>query len=274
MAYIQIDTSIPRSQKFLQAGPAPSWLWLCGLAYCQEGLTDGFIPTEALAVLGVKNAAQLAFHLVKAGLWEAVDGGYHVRDYLMTNRSAEQVRVIREERRRSGQRGGVASGAARRSEDAQPVKLGAEARAVATGEAVAEANPQQALKPVTVTVTVQQQNKEQEGCSEPLRDSEPALLSFPTIGIGSKSWPLTQTLISAWSGAYPGVDVMAECRRALAWVDANTSNRKTARGMPAFLVRWLNKSVDRGHGQAQMPLNGRGRTGAPVGGKYAGIEES
>ncbi len=47
-----------------------------------------------------------------------------------------------------------------------------------------------------------------------------------------------------WAGMYPGVDVLAECRKAYAWIDA-AQNRKTARGMSAFLVRWLNKAADR-----------------------------
>ena len=44
MAWVRIESSVARHKKFQQAGPAASWLWLCGLLYCQEGLTDGVIP--------------------------------------------------------------------------------------------------------------------------------------------------------------------------------------------------------------------------------------
>jgi hypothetical protein len=115
MAWVKVESSVARHRKFLQAGPAPSWLWLCGLAYCQEGLTDGFIPVEALPHLGVgKNTGHLVDRLVKARLWDVVDGGWRVHDYLEHNRSAEKVRGIKTDRREAGARGGEASGEARR----------------------------------------------------------------------------------------------------------------------------------------------------------------
>lgn len=59
----------------------------------------------------------------------------------------------------------------------------------------------------------------------------------------SYEWHLTAAQIAQWKALYPGLDVEAECRKALAWVQTN--NRKTARGMPRFLVGWLNRANDR-----------------------------
>lgn len=115
MAWIKVESSVSRNRKFVKAGPAPSWLWLCGLAYCQEGLTDGFIPSEAIDYLGVRNGRRLAAHLVSAGLWEEVEGGWQVHDYLKHNRDAASVRDIRRERVEAGAHGGIASGEARRA---------------------------------------------------------------------------------------------------------------------------------------------------------------
>ncbi|MEY2873490.1 MAG: hypothetical protein RLZZ373_861 [Pseudomonadota bacterium] len=107
MSYVRVESSVPRHRKFLKAGPAPSWLWLCGLAYCQEGLTNGFIPEEALTSLGVpKNAPYLAERLVKAGLWDLVSGGWMVHDYLEHNRSSEQVGDLKAKRKKAGEAGG------------------------------------------------------------------------------------------------------------------------------------------------------------------------
>ena len=106
MAYIQVEASVRTHKKFLEAGPAPSWLWLCSLAYCQEGLTDGFIPTDALPYLGVKNAKQLAERLEKAGLWDKVNGGWQVHDYLEHNRSASEVADLKARRGGGGKLGG------------------------------------------------------------------------------------------------------------------------------------------------------------------------
>lgn len=116
--------------------------------------------------------------------------------------------------------------------------------------------------------------KEQEISSEPLRDSEPSLLTFPTSG-KVRSWDLTQTHVDKWHGAYPSLDILSECRRAQVWADAN--GHKTAKGMPAFLVRWMNQAVDRGRRVTPFQAtgtDGRGRTGAAPAGKYDGFGES
>lgn len=90
------------------------------------------------------------------------------------------------------------------------------------------------------------QPSEQVGvCAEPLRVSTP-LLTFPTTGKGLTTWELEQGQVDEWQGVYPTLDVFSECRRAHVWVLANMGRRKTARGMPAFLVRWFNSAVNRG----------------------------
>lgn len=71
----------------------------------------------------------------------------------------------------------------------------------------------------------------------------PALLTFPTDG-KSKSWTLTEAHVAEWSTLYPKLDVLDECRQALAWVLAAPDRRKTAAGMARFLVGWLNRSTN------------------------------
>lgn len=108
MAYIQVEASVRTHKKFLKAGPAASWLWLCGMGYCQDGLTDGFIPFEAIDYLGVKPtiARKLKSVLVAERLWHDVAGGWRVHDYLEHNRAAVDVRATRERRRAGGALGG------------------------------------------------------------------------------------------------------------------------------------------------------------------------
>ena len=67
-------------------------------------------------------------------------------------------------------------------------------------------------------------------------------LAFPTIG-AVQTWPLQTLQVDRWQVLYPTLDVMAECRKALAWTDANPSKRKTPKGMPRFLVHWLNRAT-------------------------------
>lgn len=80
--------------------------------------------------------------------------------------------------------------------------------------------------------------------SEALHASEPPAFDFPIVGTKGKTWGLSRQQISEWSALYPGVDVWTEARKALAWCQANPTRRKTARGMPKFLVSWLNGATD------------------------------
>lgn len=88
MAWVRIDDQVPRNTKCLKAGPAACWLWVCAIAHCQSQLTEGFVSVEALPMIGVKGASRaekLAQVLVGAGLFDRVDGGYLVHDYLEFN---------------------------------------------------------------------------------------------------------------------------------------------------------------------------------------------
>ena len=76
--------------------------------------------------------------------------------------------------------------------------------------------------------------------------ADPPVLTFETVGTGDRTWPLTERQVETWQEAYPGLDVLPECRQALAWLEANPTRRKTAKGMARFLVGWLNRAQDRG----------------------------
>lgn len=97
--------------------------------------------------------------------------------------------------------------------------------------------------------------------AQPPTPTSPSVLTFPTNGSGPPTWDLTEAQVSTWKGLY-AIDVEAECRKALAWVNAN--GKKTARGMPKFLVGWLNRTNDSGAkrpasaGVGVTPLRGWG----------------
>lgn len=148
MAWVKVESSVARHRKFQQAGPAASWLWVCGLCYCQEGLTDGFIPIEALPFLGIKSTAHLVKELVRVGLWDAREGGWQVHDYLEHNKAALEVRRVQGDRRRAGAKGGTASGDARRLTD---VLSDDQVKQVL--QATTEATAKQPANPSTYTAT-------------------------------------------------------------------------------------------------------------------------
>jgi hypothetical protein len=72
------------------------------------------------------------------------------------------------------------------------------------------------------------------------------VMEFPTHG-KKKSWDLTEEFLEECKQAFPGLDVLAETRKALAWLKAN--RLKTAKGMPRFLNSWLSRANDRGGGK-------------------------
>ena len=83
---------------------------------------------------------------------------------------------------------------------------------------------------------------------ELIETDSPILLEFPTVGKDGTIWCLRRAQAEEWEAAYPNLDVLAECRKALAWLNANPGRRKTVRGMPKFLVLWFSRAVDSGRG--------------------------
>jgi len=107
------------------------------------------------------------------------------------------------------------------------------------------------------------------GKSIPPPDFSPIVLSFPVVGTDGPIWHLREALLDHWQQLYPMLDVAAQSRQMLAWVEQNPSKRKTAKGMPAALVNWLNRAVDRPHGRGPAPISGSLKTA----GNKAAIEE-
>jgi hypothetical protein len=172
MVWIRIDDQFADHPKVAAAGPLAAWLHVCGLCYCGRHLTDGFVPhgaaihLAAFPHIGVSTGGvpgmfecghdvevdQLIGELLDAGLWEPVEGGYVIHDYLDYNPSREQVLADREQHIEAGRAGGLTTQARKR------------AKGQATAKATAKAKCQAELKPVPVPVPV------------PMPDPEPDML--------------------------------------------------------------------------------------------------
>jgi hypothetical protein len=97
MAWMKIDDRVRTHPKIVAAGPAAAWFWFCGICYCREHLTDGFIPTGMLQSLapGVTNGRALAKKLVEVRLWHIAEGGYQVHDFTEWNQTRAEVEARR-----------------------------------------------------------------------------------------------------------------------------------------------------------------------------------
>ena len=93
-------------------------------------------------------------------------------------------------------------------------------------------------------------------------DPEPAPLEVPTgdetMDFLLDTWgPLLgkHATLGRWlktaRSAYPGVDLLAEARRAAAWEQSNPANKK--RQVRAFLSRWWGRTQDRGGSAPAVP---------------------
>jgi hypothetical protein len=86
MAWVRIHDGALTHPKIVGLSDSAFRLWVWGLSYCQQHLTDGWIPPAALPAKSKHDA------LVDARLWVyAAQGGFDVHDYLEWNDSKESV---------------------------------------------------------------------------------------------------------------------------------------------------------------------------------------
>ena len=161
MTWLRLDDSFPSHPKVAPLSDAAFRLHVTAKAYCCQFGTDGFIAEDALATLpAVARGAALkraitelakVRHGQRHPLWEPVESGWRVHDFLDYNLSAADGRALSEARRAAGKRGGQRSGESRRSKPEALASL-PEQQLVRDGfdQTEANANPS---RPVPVPVT-------------------------------------------------------------------------------------------------------------------------
>ena len=107
MLYVKIDTRALTNGKFLAAGPLAFALYVKGLLYAKEHMTDGMVPHAVipLLTLGMPDPAGVVAEMLRVGLWTEVEGGYTVgadrwAEFQTTKAQVEQSRGDAAERKR------------------------------------------------------------------------------------------------------------------------------------------------------------------------------
>lgn len=117
MSWIRIDDGFAEHLKIADAGPIAVWVQIQALCYCGRNLTDGFIPPNMAEFFGKNNTQHIGIArggvpgmvefgddademdwpsiMVEKGLWDIVDGGYQIHDYLDYNPSRAEVKADR-----------------------------------------------------------------------------------------------------------------------------------------------------------------------------------
>lgn len=114
MAWLKLDDQIFLNRKVAQCDANTKLLYIVGLSYCANQLTDGYIPETTLPLLaGMAGldwqiAKQSAGKLLDVCLWIATQNGWQIPDYLDYNPSRDQVKHNQHVRSEAGKRGGYA----------------------------------------------------------------------------------------------------------------------------------------------------------------------
>jgi len=72
--------------------------------------------------------------------------------------------------------------------------------------------------------------------------SSPPIVNLPLID--GTDYPVDQEQVDKWQGLYQAVDVPAELRKMIGWLDSNPKNRKTKTGIQRFVTNWLSRQQD------------------------------
>jgi hypothetical protein len=107
--------------------------------------------------------------------------------------------------------------------------------------------PSRKLANVLEASALDQEGKGREGNGEE-GSATPQSVEPPTLTLtlnDSSEHPIYAAAIAEWQTTYPGVDVMQQLREMRVWCTANPTNRKTKRGISAFVVRWLAREQDK-----------------------------
>ena len=139
MAWAKIDDKFYDNPKVRKAGKEATCLYLSGLVYSSNQLTEGFISDAALGLVAykgfVENEQTYASVLVDCGLWDQVEGGYIIHDYLEYNPTKEEIEEARARKSAAGKKGAHArwQDDGKQIADAMPIACGMDANAMRNG---------------------------------------------------------------------------------------------------------------------------------------------
>lgn len=105
MPWLKLDDTFWTNPKLERLSDKAHRLYMRGLGYCAQHLTDGVLDAAALRTLGAPK--RLCDELVAGACWDVIpDGGYTIHDYLEFNpsRAAVLERRRKEADKKAGQR--------------------------------------------------------------------------------------------------------------------------------------------------------------------------
>jgi len=101
-------------------------------------------------------------------------------------------------------------------------------------------------------------SSELEASSKPAQPNYQPEIKFPTKG-NPAEWVLPQSLFDDIQETFKDDPILNWIMKARLWAIANPKRRKTAKGMPTFLIGWMGRQNDRPAQQANYQTNGKSK---------------
>lgn len=105
----------------------------------------------------------------------------------------------------------------------------------------------------------------------PKEDNTNAIAFLPLVT--GEEYGITAEHFDTWQSAYPAVDVLGDLKKMRAWLDANPTRRKTARGIKRFIVGWLERSQNSAPRQGTSTGAYQNKTAAMLEDSYRMMQE-
>lgn len=105
MPWAKVDDKLHAHPKAAKAGLEALGLHLLAMSWVAGYQTDGFVPWDFVLQ---KADEALVERLVNAGMWEPVDDGFRIHDWLDYNPSKAQAKRLAKAKQISGKHGGEA----------------------------------------------------------------------------------------------------------------------------------------------------------------------
>lgn len=186
-------------------------LWAAAYEAGEELVGDA--PDVEYAAKWAGDPGKLTDSLTQCGFLDATEKGFVIHD--LWDHAPEYVRK-------------------RRARELERRTTGAKLRRTADSvQSVSGQKPVQAM----VEFATADQNAKIEGTGL-------TLLTLPCVGEGPAEFPVRESLAMQWTSSFPGIDVLAELRKAVQWCADNPTKRKTYRGARRFLGSWLSRAQE------------------------------
>ncbi len=100
--HVRLDHGMPENPKVVGLSDAAFRLYVEAICWCSRQETDGVIPDGLMRRLG---RPKVIAELIGARLLTSGDGRYEVHDYLMFQRSAQEISAYRASKGKAGVKG-------------------------------------------------------------------------------------------------------------------------------------------------------------------------